>query len=68
MGAISFTLVLTNDTTQGRTIVWPGTVKWPNNTVPLRTTDASRTDIWSFFTVDNGTTWYGTLSLFNFYS
>ena len=68
LGAISFTLVLTNDTTQGRTIVWPGTVKWPNNTVPLRTTDASRTDIWSFFTVDNGTTWYGTLSLFNFYS
>ena len=65
-GAASFTLILANDATASRTITWPAAVKWPNNTVPVRTTTASKTDIWSFFTPDNGTTWYGALSLFNF--
>jgi hypothetical protein len=41
-------------------------VKWPNNAVPTRTTTANKTDVWSFFTTDNGTSWYGALALFNF--
>ena len=65
-GAASFTLILTNDATASRTITWPAAVKWPNNTVPVRTTTANKTDIWSFFTPDNGTTWYGSIALFNF--
>jgi len=65
-GAISFTLFLTNDGTPGRSITWPVSVKWPNNTVPSRTTDANRSDVWSFFTFNGGTTWYGNLTLFNY--
>lgn len=65
-GAISFTLFLTNDGTPGRSITWPVSVKWPNNTVPSRTTDANKSDVWSFFTFNGGTTWYGNLTLFNY--
>lgn len=64
--ATSFTLVLTNDATAGRTIVWPGAVKWANGVPPTRTTAANRTDVYTFFTFDNGTTWWGALSLFNY--
>lgn len=67
-GAVSFTLFLTNDATPGRSITWPVSVKWPNNIIPTRTTAANRSDVWSFFTYDNGTTWYGSLSLFNYSS
>ena len=65
-GAYSFTLVLTNDGTGGRSILWPASVKWPNATVPTRTTTASKTDVYTFFTYDGGTTWWGNLSLYNF--
>lgn len=64
--ATSFTLVLSNDGTAGRTITWPASVKWPNATVPTRTTTANKTDVYTFFTYDGGTTWWGTLSLYNF--
>ncbi len=65
-GAISFTLVLTNDATPGRSIIWPPSVKWPNGSTPVRTTDANKTDVYTFFTYDNGTTWWGNLSLYNY--
>ena len=64
--ATSFTLILTNDSSAGRTISWPASVKWPNNSVPSRTTAASKTDIWSFMTPDGGATWYGNIALYNF--
>ena len=64
--AASFTLILANDTTPSRTITWPAAVKWPNNSAPSRTTAASKTDIWTFMTPDNGTTWYGNIALYNF--
>lgn len=65
-GASSFTLFLTNDATAGRSITWPPPVKWPNNTIPTRTTIANRTDVWTFFTTNSGTNWYGTLSIYNY--
>jgi hypothetical protein len=65
-GVFSFTLVLTNDATAGRTITWPPAVKWPNGTIPVRTTTANRTDVYTFFTYDSGTTWWGSLSLYNY--
>ena len=65
-GAASFTLILTNDGTGGRSIVWPASVKWSNSSIPPRTTTANATDIWSFFTPDDGTTWYGNIGLYNF--
>ena len=64
--AFGFTLVLSNDATPSRTITWPASVKWPNATVPTRTTTASKTDVYTFFTYDAGTTWWGNLSLYNF--
>ena len=65
-GTASFTLILTNDATAGRSLTWPVAVKWPNNTIPSRTTTANATDIWSFFTPNNGTNWYGNIALYNF--
>lgn len=65
-GGASFTLILTNDGTPSRSITWPASVIWPNAVVPTRTTAANKTDIWSFFTLNNGTTWYGAIALFNF--
>jgi len=65
-GAVSFTLVLTNDATPSRTITWPASVKWPNATVPVRTEAANKTDVYTFFTYDSGSIWWGNLSLYNF--
>ena len=63
--ATSFTLVLTNDATAGRTVAFSGgTFKYPGGSVS-RTTDANATDIWFFFSPDNGTTWYVTLPAAN---
>ena len=60
--ATSFTLILTNDGTPNRTLAFAGgTFKYAGGSVPSRTTAASATDIWFFFSPDNGTTWYVTL-------
>jgi hypothetical protein len=56
--ATSFTLVLTNDGTASRTVAFAGgTFKYPGGSV-TRTETAGATDIWFFFSPDNGTTWY----------
>ena len=63
--ATSFTLVLTNDATASRTVAFAGgTFKYPGGSV-TRTTTANATDIWFFFSPDNGTTWYVTLPAAN---
>jgi hypothetical protein len=66
-GSSSFTLILTNDGTAGRTVAWAGgTFKFPNGSASLaRTTAAGGVDIWVFFTPDGGTTWYGNISMKN---
>jgi hypothetical protein len=66
-GSSSFTLVLTNDGTAGRTVAWAGgSFLWPGGAASLsRTTTANATDIWFFFTNNGGTTWYGNISLKN---
>lgn len=65
-GSITFTLFLTNDATPSRSITWPISVKWPNNSVPVRTTAANKTDVYTFFSFDGGTNWYGNLSIYNY--
>ncbi len=53
----SFTLLLRQDGTGGRTVTWPAAVKWPGGTAPTITNTASRQDKY-IFTAD-GTNWYG---------
>ena len=63
--ATSFTLVLTNDATASRTVAFAGgTFNYPGGAVS-RTTDANATDIWFFFSPDNGTNWYVTIPMKN---
>ena len=55
----SFTLILTQDATGGRTITFPATVKWSGGTAPTLSTTANKDNVLSFFTVDGGTKWFG---------
>jgi len=61
--ASSFTLILTNDGSAGRTVAWSGgTFKFPGGAGSLsRSTGANDIDIWVFFTPDGGTTYYGNI-------
>jgi len=63
--ATSFTLVLTNDATASRTVAFAGgTFNYPGGAVS-RTEDANATDIWFFFSPDNGTNWYVSIPMKN---
>lgn len=63
--ASSFTLLLTNDGTAGRTVAWSGgSFIFPGGAASLsRTTAANAVDVWVFFTPNNGTTWYGNIAM-----
>lgn len=58
----SFTLILKQDGTGGRTVTWPAAVKWAGGTAPTLTTAANAVDVLAFITTDAGTKWYGFLS------
>lgn len=58
----SFTLILKQDGTGGRTVTWPAAAKWAGGTAPSLTAAASAVDILTFMTTDAGTSWYGFLS------
>jgi hypothetical protein len=66
-GSSSFTLVLTNDGTAGRTVAWAGgSFVFPGGAASLsRTTTANAVDVWVFFTPNGGTTWYGNIAMKN---
>jgi hypothetical protein len=61
----SFTLILTNDGTAGRTVAWAGgSFRFPGGAAAVpRTTTANAVDVWVFFTPDGGVTWYGNISM-----
>jgi hypothetical protein len=63
----SFTLILTNDATASRTVAWAGgAFRFPGGAATLsRTANANAVDVWTFFTPDNGTTYYGNISMKN---
>ncbi|MCX8129781.1 MAG: hypothetical protein N3I35_06745 [Clostridia bacterium] len=60
----SFTVILNQDAT-GRTVTWPASVKWSNDTSPDIAT-ANKTSILTFVTKNSGTRWYGFLGGNNF--
>ena len=55
----SFTVILHQDSTGGRTVAWPFVVKWPGGVVPVLTSAANGIDILAFSTYDGGANWYG---------
>jgi molybdopterin-binding protein len=64
----SFSLILRQDGSGSRTVTWPGVVKWAGGTAPTLTTTASRADIFTFVTVDEGATcWFGFVAGQDFY-
>jgi hypothetical protein len=63
--ASSFTLILTNDATPSRSIVWPATVEYSDGAAPARTETANAKDIWFFFTPDGGSVYYGSIPIKN---
>jgi hypothetical protein len=61
----SFTLVLTNDATPGRSVAFAGgTFRYPGGSVS-RTTTANAVDVWFFFTTNGGTNWSGSIPMGN---
>ena len=54
----AFTLVWTQDGSD-RTIAWPGSVDWAGGSAPDVTSGSGKIDIYTFFTLDAGTIWYG---------
>lgn len=54
--AYGFTLKVTAGGTY--TLSWPASVKWPGGTAP-DAPESGETDVFVFYTVDGGTTWYG---------
>lgn len=56
-----YKLILKQDATGGRAVVWPDSIKWPGGTVPVLTTSANATDIIGF--VYAGADYLGSYSL-----
>ena len=54
----SFTLKIIQGTT-ARTITWPSSVDWAGGTAPTLSTANNAVDVFVFYTIDGGTTWYG---------
>ena len=54
----AFTLIWTQDSSD-RTIAWPASVDWAGGSAPDVTSGAAKIDVYTFFTLDAGTIWYG---------
>ena len=58
--SFGFTLKIVQDASaSGFTVSWPAAVVWPAALAPTLTTTANAVDVFTFFTSNNGTTWYG---------
>jgi hypothetical protein len=56
--ATAFTLKIIQDTT-ARTVTWPASVDWAGGTAPTLTATSGGVDVFVFYTIDGGTTYYG---------
>lgn len=57
-GASAFTLIFIADGTP-RSVTWGAPILWPGGTPPTLTSTNGKDDIFSFVTLDGGTTWFG---------
>jgi len=65
-GAIGFSLLLSSSA-GSIGVAFNGNIKWPNgNTAPTRTATSGRADLWTFFSYDGGSTWWGNIAIYNF--
>jgi len=64
--SMKFSMLVKNDTTAGRKLLFPASVVWPNKTEPTRSTAASAINEYEFTTYDGGVKWYGKLTGANF--
>lgn len=59
-GGKSFTVVLVQDATGGRTVTWPGNIVWPGGAAPTMTATALKGDVYTFMCTDDTTgLWVG---------
>lgn len=58
IGSSAFTLIFIADGTP-RSVTWGASILWPGGTAPTLTSTNGKDDIFSFVTIDGGTTWYG---------
>lgn len=58
----NLTLIVNNDSTAGRLLTFPPSVKWANGIRPVEDRAANKTNIWSLVTYDGGSTWFGFLA------
>ena len=63
--AYTVTLHCKQDGVGSRTITFPASVKFPNASAPVLSTQANKIDVLSLFTLDGGTTYVGALALAN---
>ena len=57
--AFGFTIRVKQDGSGTHDITWPGSVDWPLGVAPTLTGTANSVDVFTFFTVDGGTIYYG---------
>jgi len=55
----SCSIILRQDSTGGRTLAWPGAVKWAGGAPPSLTSAADAIDVYALITRDGGETWLG---------
>lgn len=60
--ASELTVIHRQDATGSRITTWPASVKWPNGTPPAPNMAANAINIWTFVSVDGGTSWFGFLA------
>lgn len=65
VGSSAFTLIFIADGT-ARTVTWGASVLWPAGTPPTLTSTNGKEDIFSFITLDGGTTWFAFVGGQNF--
>ena len=57
----SFVIIFTADGT-ARSVSWPLSFKWAGGSAPTLTTTNGKKDVFTFFTVDGGTSWQAFIS------
>ena len=59
---VTITLIISMDGTGGYTRTWPAGVDWPGAAEPTFSSGVDEVDMYTFTTIDGGTTWMGLLT------